>query len=154
MDAIIVKWVHILGSTILFGTGLGSAFYLFAANRQKNVVHIYLAVKHAVVADWLLIAPAVVMQLVTGMYLVHLDGFRLTDFWVAAGLALFAFIGVCWLPAVWMQIRMRDLAYAAMLKNENLPERFWRLDRWWIILGLLAFAAVIVVFWLMVAKPT
>ncbi len=154
MDYIFIKWVHVISSTILFGTGLGSAFYMFMANRQKNVGHIYLAVKHVVIADWLFTAPAVIIQLVTGLYLVHLNGFRFTDFWISAAIGLYFFVGLCWLPVVWLQIKMRNLAHESLVKNLDLPKSYWQLDRWWIILGSLAFPAVIAIFWLMVAKPS
>jgi uncharacterized membrane protein len=153
MDYILVKWVHILSSTILFGTGIGSAFYLFAANRQGNIANIYFAAAQVVVADFLFTAPAVVVQLVTGLWLLKLTGASLSDRWVLWGLVLYLFAGACWLPVVWMQIRMRNLAKLALSKGTPLPAAYWTLDRWWITAGCLAFPAVVVVFYLMVAKP-
>jgi uncharacterized membrane protein len=153
MDYIILKWVHILSATILFGTGIGSAFYVFAANREKNLASIYFATTHVVIADWLFIAPAVVVQFVTGVWLLYLTGYSLSDAWVRWGVALYFFAGISWLPAVWMQIKMRDLAKAALETGRSLPESYWRLDRLWIIAGSLAFPAIVVTFYLMVAKP-
>jgi uncharacterized membrane protein len=153
MGYIILKWIHILSATILFGTGIGSAFYVFAANREKDITGIYFATTHVVIADWLFIAPAVVIQLVTGVWLLYLTGYSLSDGWVRWGLALYFFVGICWLPAVWMQIKMRDMAKYALQTGEPLPEHYWRLERWWIIAGSLAFPAVVVTFYLMVAKP-
>lgn len=153
MNYLLVKWIHILSATVLFGTGLGSAFYLFMANRKGNVANIYFAVSHVVIADFCFIAPAVVVQLVTGLWLLPLSGHVLTETWVGWGLALYLFAGFCWLPVVWMQIRMRDLAKAALGTAKPLPEAYWRLDRWWIVAGSLAFPAVVVVFYLMVVKP-
>jgi|HubBroStandDraft_5_1064220.scaffolds.fasta_scaffold582912_1 uncharacterized membrane protein len=153
MDYIVVKTVHILSSTILFGTGLGSAFYLFMANREKNIAGIYFAAAHVVIADWLFTAPAVVIQFATGLWLLHLTGYSLSDGWVRWGIALYVFAGMCWLPVVWMQIKMRDMAKVALETGAALPQTYWRLDRWWIIAGSLAFPAVVVIFYLMVAKP-
>lgn len=153
MDYVIIKWLHILSSTILFGTGIGSAFFMFMANRGRNLSHIHFAVRHVVIADWIFTAPSVIFQLVSGLYLVHLGGYRLTDTWIIAALILYIFAGVCWLPVVWMQIKMRDMAALALSKGQDLPERYWAYDRWWIILGSLAFPAIVIVFWLMVAKP-
>ncbi len=152
MGYLILKWIHILSATILFGTGIGSAFYLFAANRRKSVSDIYFATRHVVIADWAFTTPAVIIQLFTGIAMVHMAGFSYTDFWVLWGLILYAFAGVCWLPVVWMQIKMRDMAKLAVETGQPLPARYWRMDRWWIILGGLAFPAVIVVFYLMVFK--
>lgn len=153
MEYLIVKWIHILSATVLLGTGLGSAFYLFMANRERNVANIYFAASNVVIVDFLFITPAVILQLASGLLLLSLTGYSLSDRWVAWGLALYSFAGICWLPVVWMQIKMRDLAKAALKAGAPLPDAYWRMDRWWIILGSLAFPAVIIVFYLMVIKP-
>ena len=153
MDYLLIKWIHILSSTVLFGTGVGSAFYLFMANRRKDVASIYFATRHVVIADWLFTTPAVILQLLTGMVLVQMGGFSYSDAWVRWGLILYGFAGICWLPVVWMQIKMRDMAKVALETGGELPLRYWAMDRWWIILGTLAFPAIIFVFWLMVNKP-
>ncbi|MEO6608977.1 MAG: DUF2269 domain-containing protein [Aestuariivirga sp.] len=154
MDYLLLKWIHILSSTILFGTGLGSAFYMFMANRRKEIAGIYFAARHVVIADWLFTAPAVAIQFITGLLLVHIQGYSLTDGWVMLAVALYFFAGACWLPVVWLQIKMRDLAKLAIDADKALPAHFWALDRWWIGLGSLAFPAIMIVFWLMVAKPS
>lgn len=108
------------------------------ANRRKDV------------ADWIFTTPSVIVQLVTGVGLAHVLGLSLTEDWVFWSLILYVFAGACWAPVVWMQIRMRGMAKQALVEG---PERYWRLDRWWIILGSLAFPAVVVVIALMVLKP-
>jgi uncharacterized membrane protein len=153
MEYLIVKWIHVLSATILFGTGIGSAFYLFMANRKGNVANIYFATTYVVISDGLFIAPAVVVQLITGLWLLKLTGYSLAEPWVAWGLALYFFVGLCWLPVVRLQIRMRALAKAALESGAPLPKAYWRMDRWWIIAGSLAFPAIVVVFYLMVVKP-
>lgn len=153
MDYLLLKWVHIISSTLLFGTGIGSAFYMFTANRRKALPGIYFATRHVVIADWLFTAPAVVVQLLTGILLVQKVGYAWTDAWVIGGLALYFFAGGCWLPVVWMQMKMRDMAKLALETGGTLPQRYWRMERWWTLLGTLAFIAILVVFWLMVAKP-
>jgi len=153
VEYVIIKWLHILSSTFLFGTGVGSAFLMFTANRSQNVRHMYFALRHVVIADWVFTAPSAAFQLASGLYLTRLGGFSLTNTWIAAALCLYVLIGACWLPVVWMQITMRDMAALALSKKKELPDRFWIYDRWWIILGSLAFPAMLVVFWLMVAKP-
>lgn len=93
MDYIIVKWIHILSSTILFGTGVGTAFCLFVANRQKKIENISFATAYVVRADWLFTSPAIIIQLVTGLQLLYLTGYSLSDRWVQWGLALYFFAG-------------------------------------------------------------
>jgi len=153
MDYVFVKWLHILSSTFLFGTGVGSAFLMLTANRSRNLSYIYFAIRHVVLADWVFTAPSALFQILSGFYLVHLGNYALTDTWIAGALGLYIFAGACWLPVVWMQIKMRDMAASALSSDGLLPDRFWTFDRWWLILGSLAFPAVMVVFWLMVAKP-
>ncbi len=154
MAYLILKWLHILSATILFGTGIGSAFYLFMANRTRDVAAIAFAVRHVVLADWLFTTPAVILQLLTGLGLVHVTGYSLGDFWVVGGLGLYLFAGACWVPVVFMQIRMRRLADAALQSGTPLAADYWRLARRWVVLGALAFPAIVAVFYLMIFKPT
>ena len=137
----------------MFGTGIGSAFYMFAANRRKDVANIYFSVRHVVIADWLFTTPAVVIQLITGLLLTYELGYSLTEGWILLAFVLYFFIGLCWIPVVWMQIKMRNMAKIALETNTALPELYWRMDKWWIILGSLAFPTVVLVFYLMVFKP-
>jgi uncharacterized membrane protein len=154
MEYLILKWVHILSATILFGTGLGSAFYMFMANRSKDVASISFATRHVVIADWLFTTPAVIVQLISGLWLVRITSYGFSDLWVLWALGLYLFAGLCWLPVVVMQFRMRDLARRAQQHETPLPAHFWHLNRWWIFLGALAFPAILVVFYLMVFRPT
>jgi uncharacterized membrane protein len=153
MDYLLIKWVHILSSTILFGTGIGSAFFMFVVNRKRDVAVIAAVTRYVVIADWLFTSPAVVVQLVTGGLLMHEAGYALHEGWIQWGVGLYVFVGMCWLPVVWIQIQMRDMARAALETSTPLPARYWQLDRWWIILGSLAFPAVVVIFYVMVVKP-
>lgn len=153
MEYLLVKYVHILSATIILGTGIGSAFFMFMSHRRKNVANIYFAVRHAVIADWLLTTPAVIIQLLTGLYLVYLGHYPLTESWIEWGLALYFFAGVCWLPLVWMQIRMRDMAKTAVDSGMPLPGRYRAFEHWWNILGSWPFLVVAVIFWLMITKP-
>lgn len=153
MDYLLLKLIHILSATILFGTGIGSAFYMFMANRRKDIAGIYFATRHVVIADWIFTTPSVIVQLVTGIALAHTLGLSLTERWVFWSLILYFFAGACWVPVVWMQIRMRDMARSALETGTALPDRYWRFDRWWIALGSLAFPAVLIVIALMVMKP-
>ena len=153
MDYLWLKLIHILSATVLFGTGIGSAFYMFMANRHKDIAGIYFATRHVVIADWLFTTPSVIVQLATGLALADVLGLPLTEGWVFWSLLLYFFAGACWLPVVWMQIKMRDMAKHALDTGTALPDRYWYFDRWWITLGALAFPAVVAVIGLMVMKP-
>jgi uncharacterized membrane protein len=153
MEYLVVKWLHILSSTLLFGTGLGSAFYMFFASLTRDARVIATVVRYVVIADYAFTTPTIILQPVTGFYLIHLAGFPLTSTWIAASIALYLLAGACWLPVVWMQIKMRDMAATAAASGAALPERYWSFLRWWVALGIVAFFALVVVFYLMVAKP-
>jgi uncharacterized membrane protein len=153
MTYLVVKWLHILSSTILFGTGLGSAYYMFFASRTRNPQIIASVVRHVVIADWAFTTPTIVIQPLTGFWLMQLAGYPLASGWIAWSIVLYLVAGAAWLPVVWMQIRMRDLAVAAAAANSQLPPRYWQFLRAWVALGVIAFLSLVVVFYLMVAKP-
>ena len=152
MDYIVVKWVHVLSSTILFGAGIGSAFHLFAASLRGHTAGAAGSARNVVVADWMLTTPAAIVQPVTGLWLVQRMQVPLSTPWVAWSLVLYAIAMACWLPVVWIQIRMRALAVAAERAGEPLPRAYRRLFRWWTGLGFGAFFPFVFIFWLMVAK--
>jgi uncharacterized membrane protein len=149
-----VKWIHILSSTLLFGTGLGIAFFLWMAHRRGDVAVIAATARTVVIADACFTAPAVVVQLGTGLWLVHALGLPLTHAWVAKSLGLFVLVGACWLPVLWLQVQARDLALQAARDGTPLPVAYHRAMRWWFWLGWPAFLAVMAIFWLMVMKPS
>ena len=153
MDYLTAKWLHILSSTILFGTGIGSAFYMLVASLNRDPRGVLLVVRYVVIADWIFTATTVVVQPLTGFYLVHLAGIPLGSRWIVWSTILYLVAGACWLPVVWLQIRMRELARKAVAEQGPLPPLYWRYFRIWCALGVPAFAALVVVFYLMVAKP-
>lgn len=148
-----VKWIHILSSTLLFGTGLGIAFFMWSAHRRGDAAHIAATARSVVIADACFTAPAVLVQFASGLWLAHAAGMPLSAFWLKWALVLFCMVGVCWLPVVWLQMRARDLAIAATDSGAPLPDRYYRIMRWWFWLGWPAFIGVIAIFWLMVMKP-
>ena len=155
MEYLIWKWLHILSSTLLFGTGLGTAFFMFFANRSGNVQAIAVVTRYVVVADWLFTATTVIFQPLSGLMMMHLAGIPLRVQWIWVSFVLYFVAGACWLPVVWIQMRMRSLAYHAAATNASaLPARYWTYERAWVLLGIPAFLSLVVVFYLMVAKPT
>ena len=148
-----VKWLHVLSSVVLVGTGLGSAYFMFFANRSQNIAAQAVVARLVVRADWWFTSPTVVLQPATGLLLADMAGVPLTTPWLAASMALFVLAGACWLPVVWLQVRMAAMAAAALQSGDALPSRYWRYARWWERLGYPAFVAMVAVFYLMVAKP-
>lgn len=153
MSYLVVKWLHILSSTVLFGTGLGSAYYMFFASRSGDARTAATVVRHVVIADWVFTATTIVFQPLSGLYLVHLAHFSWTSRWIVWTFVLYFVAGACWLPVVAIQIRMRRLADAVAARGEPLPPAYRAYLRVWTALGVPAFVALVIVFWLMVAKP-
>ncbi len=149
----LTKWLHIVSALLLFGTGLGSAFYKLMADLHGDVRVLAVVNRHVVLADWLFTTPTVILQPVTGVYLLHQLGIPLLEPWAVIVYGLYALAGICWLPVVWLQIRMRDLAIAARENNTPPPAAYWRLQRAWFALGWPAFIALLAAMWLMVDKP-
>lgn len=148
-----VKWIHVMSSTLLFGTGLGIAFFMWSAHRRGDPAHIAATARTVVIADACFTAPAVVVQFATGLWMAHVAGMPLSALWLKWALVLFFVVGACWLPVVWLQIRARDLARAASAQGGPLPPAYHAIMRWWFWLGWPAFLGVLAIFWLMVMKP-
>jgi uncharacterized membrane protein len=147
------KWLHILSSVALVGVGFGSAFYMFFTNRTRNVAAIAEVSRLVVRADWWFTTPAVIVQPASGLAMVWIAGYSLSDAWLSATLVLFVVAGTSWLPVVWLQIQMAKMARSAAESKTELPQCYWRYARLWTRLGLVAFPAMLVLFWLMVFKP-
>ena len=150
---LLLKTLHVIGATVLFGTGAGIAFFMLMAHRSGDPRAVAHTAGVVVIADTLFTATAVVLQPVTGAALAHIAGYPLLHGWVTLSLILYVVTGLFWLPVVWMQLRMRDLARAAVQANGPLPAEYHRLWRLWFAFGFPAFFAVAAIIWLMVAKP-
>jgi uncharacterized membrane protein len=153
MEYLIAKWLHVLSSTVLFGTGIGSAFYLLAASLSRDVRFLAGVARWVVRADWLFTGTTAVLQPATGLWLAHLAGTPLSTRWLGWSFALYALAIGCWLPVVWLQMRLRDLAVQAAQRGDPLPPAYWRFFGWWVALGVPALLAFLAIFWLMIAKP-
>jgi uncharacterized membrane protein len=149
-----LKFVHVVSSTVLFGTGLGTAFFMWVSHRSGNVPAIANAARVTVLADWLFTTPAVIVQPLSGVALMYVVGYPWTTSWLLLAILLYVIAGACWLPVVALQLRVRTLSLAAWLSHAALPDEYHRCMRWWFALGWPAFLAVLGTFWLMVAKPT
>jgi uncharacterized membrane protein len=149
----LLLWVHILSSTLLFGTGLGTAFHGWMAQRSGDLRAITVVSRNVVLADWLFTAPAVIVQPLTGAWMASLAGIPLTTGWLALAIGLYVMVGACWLPVVWLQIRMHRMAEAALRTGGELPLRYRTYANWWFALGWPAFLGVIAIFYLMVFQP-
>jgi uncharacterized membrane protein len=149
----LLKMVHVIGAAVLLGTGAGIAFFLLVAHLRGDPREIAGVARTVVLADFLFTASAVIIQPITGTWLAWSSGYSLHEGWIAASIGLYVVTGAFWLPVVWMQMRMRDLAVHAIKTDAKLPPEYYRLFRWWFAFGFPAFAAVLVIFWLMIARP-
>jgi uncharacterized membrane protein len=150
---LLLKTVHVIGAAVLLGTGAGIAFFLLVAYLRGEPREVAGVAQTVVLADFLFTATAIVLQPITGVWLAWLSGYSLGDGWIAASILLYVVTGAFWLPVVWMQMRMRDLAIRAVKSNSSLPYEYTRLFRWWFAFGFPAFVAILIIFWLMIARP-
>ena len=150
----LIKYLHVLGATAILGTGSGIAFFMLMAHRSGEAAFIAKTARIVVIADLVFTATAVVAQPATGYLLMREIGEDFSTPWIAASLALYVIAGLFWLPVVWMQMRMRDLAAHAAATGQPLPEAYRRLLRWWFAFGFPGFGAVLAIIWLMIAKPS
>lgn len=150
---LILKWLHIISSVLMVGTGLGSAFYMFFTNRSGSVAAQAVVSRLVVRADWWFTTPTVIIQPATGIAMAYVAGWPLSSPWLMTSIALYLVAGACWLPVVWLQIRMARTAALAHTDNTVMPPQYWQDARRWEVLGYPAFVAMAVVFYLMVNKP-
>ena len=155
MDYIyLLKLIHVLGASVLFGTGVGIAFFMLMAHRTGHAGVIAVTARFVVIADLIFTATAVVVQPVSGFALAWAIGLSpLREPWIVVSIAIYILVGLCWLPVVFIQMRMRDLANDAAINGKPLPDRYRRLFRIWFALGWPAFAGVIAIFVLMIWQP-
>ncbi|HXH43521.1 MAG TPA: DUF2269 domain-containing protein [Bradyrhizobium sp.] len=149
----LVKFFHILGAVVILGTGTGIAFFMLMAHRTADVAFIARTASVVVIADAIFTLSAAILQPVTGSLLMVLSATSITERWLFASLALYAFAGLFWIPVVFMQIEMRDLSRKAAAQRDALPERYSVLFRRWFMFGFPGFGAIMLILWLMIAKP-
>jgi len=151
---LILRWVHIIGATVLLGTGAGIAFFMLIAHRTKDAKIIAHVSGTVVIADLIFTATAIIFQPISGAWLAVETGWDFTEGWILASLALYVLTGVFWLPVVWIQLKMRDFAREADQNNTELPPQYYRLFRIWFACGFPAFFFVMAILWLMIARPS
>jgi len=149
----IIKTIHIISSAILFGTGAGIAFFMYRSQFTENVSKKYYAVQNTVIADYIFTLPAVIIQPLSGFWLISQGGYNWTDLWLVITYVLYIIVGLCWLPVVWIQIQLKNMLAESIGSGVELPDRFQTLFKIWSTLGFPAFLGLIAVFFLMVFKP-
>ena len=154
MTYLVLKFVHLLGAVVLIGTGAGIAFFMLMAHRTGNVATIAGVARIVVTADFLFTATAVVAQPISGVWLALEVGYPLTEGWIVLSIILYLVIGAFWLPVVVFQMRIRDLAAVADAAGTPLPAAYYRLFWIWFAFGFPAFAAILAILWLMIARPS
>jgi uncharacterized membrane protein len=149
----LIKYLHVLGAIVILGTGAGIAFFMLMAHRSRDAAFIARTAETVVIADMLFTLSAVLLQPVTGGVLMALTATSLSERWLVASLVLYAIAGLFWVPVIFMQIEMCNLARVAVTKGEALPPRYYVLFRRWFVFGFPGFGAVMLILWLMIAKP-
>jgi uncharacterized membrane protein len=149
----IVKYLHVLGAIVILGTGTGIAFFMLMAHRSGDLAFIARTAATAVIADMLFTLTAVILQPVSGGVLMALSATTFTERWLVTSLGLYVVAGLFWIPVIFMQIEMRNLARAAVTQQQPLPPRYFALFRRWFVFGIPGFGSVMVILWLMIAKP-
>ena len=149
----LIKYLHVLGAIVILGTGSGIAFFMLMAHRSCDTAFIARTATTVVIADMLFTLSAVLLQPLTGGWLMMLSATGLTERWLMASLGLYVVAGLFWVPVVFMQIEMRNLARVAAERNARLPPRYFSLFRRWRLFGIPGFGSVMIILWLMIAKP-
>jgi uncharacterized membrane protein len=149
----LIKYLHVLGAIVILGTGSGIAFFMLMAHRSRDAAFIARTATTVVIADMLFTLSAVLLQPLTGGWLMMLSATGFTERWLLASLGLYAVAGLFWVPVIFMQIEMRNLARIAEAGGKPLPPRYFVLFRRWVWSGIPGFGSVMIILWLMIAKP-
>jgi uncharacterized membrane protein len=149
----VVKYLHVIGGAVLLGTGAGIAFFMLTAHLRGDPREIAGVARTVVLADFLFTASAVLLQPLTGLWLAHASNYPLSQGWIALSILLYVITGLFWLPVVWMQMRMRTLANAAVAAGTDMPATYHRLFWSWFAFGFPAFGSVLAILWLMITRP-
>ena len=150
---LVIKTIHILSSTVLFGTGMGIAFFMFCSYFAEDIYQRFYAARFTVLADYIFTLPAVIIQPISGYWLITAGGYEFFDLWLTVTYVLYILAGICWLPVVWIQIQLKEMLMQAIKDDAELPERYGKLFRIWFLLGWPAFIGLVGIFFLMVFKP-
>ncbi len=148
-----LRWLHVIGATVLLGTGAGIAFFMLMAHRTKDVHVIAHTAKIVVIADWIFTATAAIVQPITGSLLALQLGWSLTEPWILISIGLYVFVGAFWVPVIWIQKQMQLSAETALITGKDLPDRYYRLFNIWFACGFPAFFAMLVIIGLMINRP-
>lgn len=148
-----LKLIHIISSTVLFGTGMGTACVMFFAHKTRDVYIIASVARYVVLADWAFTAPSGFIQPFTGFWMVYLAGYSLTSFWIWGAIIGYIIAAFCWFPVVYLQIKMRNCAIKSLQDKTSLPPIYFRYFNYWFYLAWPAFIALLMVFYLMTFKP-
>ncbi|MBS0288087.1 MAG: DUF2269 domain-containing protein [Proteobacteria bacterium] len=152
MEYNILKYIHILSATLLFGTGLGTAFFMWMAYFSKDIKTLTHTTKHVILADWFFTTPTVIIQPLTGIWLMIILHYPFNSLWFALVIGLYVLAGLSWIIVVFIQYRLHNIIKNINPKHEIIPREYHMLMRWWLCLGVIAFSAIMVIYWLMVAK--
>ena len=149
----LLEWLHILSATIIFGTGIGTAFHMWFSHKSGNVQAIAVAARNTVRADFIFTLPAVILQPLTGVLMIVFVGFPWDMPWLVVSYILYAIAGAAWVPVVFLQMKAARLASVAAETGKPLPEEYHKAMKVWFRLGWPAFIAVFIIFYMMVHKP-
>lgn len=150
---LLIKTLHIISSTVLFGTGMGIAFFMYQSKNTSHLETRYFLAQNTVLADYLFTLPSVIIQPATGFWLLHYSTYQWHDKWLLLTYIIFIVAGLCWLPVVWIQIQLKHILQECIMQHQALPQRYHRLFTLWFLLGWPAFTGLISIFLLMVFKP-
>lgn len=148
-----LKFIHVISSTILFGTGIGTACTMLYGHQTKNTQVIAATTRYVVMADWIFTGTSGFLQPLTGLWMVYLVGYPWTSLWIMGSIIGYLIAAFCWFPVVYLQIKMRDFAVEADKNNKPLPPIYFRYFKYWFYLGWPAFISLMIVFYLMTNKP-
>ena len=149
-----LKFVHVLFAAIMFGAWLAAACFMVFARRSGNTSVVALVSLFVVRIELFVVAPAMVLQPITGFPLEAVIGLSNVDnFWIDSSIVLYAIVVLAWLGALRVEFVIRRMARQASLGGTKLGKDYRRLFRIWSGLAALIFAGLVLLYLLMIWQP-
>ena len=151
---LLLKSLHILGAVIFLGNIIVTGWWKVMADRTRNPAVIAFAQRQVTLTDYIFTGGGVVLILATGLgnaILLNMDFLSIK--WLSWGFWLFNISGIIWITVlIPVQIKQAKIA-RQFAKGGNIPERYWKLGRLWIVFGTLATVIPLANLYWMVFKP-
>lgn len=134
----ILKSIHVIGVILFVGNIAITGWWKAMADRTRDPRILAFAQRQVTLTDWVFTLGGIVLLAVSGALSAIVGGFAPTTPWLQWGSALFILSGVIWVAAlVPLQTKLGRMAKAFAVSGA-IPDQYWKLERLWVVFGVIA----------------